>query len=210
MWKVKRVLAFFISCSMVFALAACGGAEGDGTQSGGSDTALTGEGEDWLPFGLQFGQSYDAFVETVESQGLEAPALEPADSNNGYLTDNLSLSNIAAESYLDYGVYIAATGDNTMENRWDGFAFSFNPDKELYEWYWSTTPSARSTDDVIQAMISTYNEKFGFDGAVNDGSDVRAAWETESLAANIRLGQLSDGSDMVTLIFHSFAYDLNS
>ena len=149
-------------------------------------------------------------METVESQGLEAPALEPANSNNGYVTDTLLLSNIAAESYLDYGVYIAATGDNTMENRLDGFGFSFNQDKELYEWYWLTTPSARSTDDVIQAMIFTYNEKFGVDGAVNDGADVRAAWETESLAASIRLDQNSDGSDRVALIFHSFAYDLNS
>lgn len=210
MKKPKRILAFLVSCSMMFALGACSGPKEDGTQPGNSQPTLAENAENWLPFGLQFGQSYDEFAEAVTSSSLEVPALEPAESNNGYVTEGLYLSNVAAESFLDYGVYCAATGDKTMEDQWDSFYFSFNQDQELYEWYWMTTTSARDTDDVIEAMIATYNEKFGFDGTVNDSSDVCAIWESERLAANIQTNTSQNGTDIVTLVIHSFEYDLNS
>ena len=114
MLKTRKIMAVLVSCILVVTLTACS----------------RDEKESWLPFGLQFGQSYDIFVETIESHDLEAPALNPANSNNGYLTDHIYLQSDEAEAYLSYEVYPAADADVCS------FSFSFNQDKELYEWYW--------------------------------------------------------------------------
>lgn len=190
MSKTRKILVVLVSCIIAVTLTACSRDEN--------------KRQSWLPFGLQFGQSYDSFVETIESYDLEAPALKPADSNNGYLTDHLYLQSDKAELYLSYEVYPTDDADTCS------FCFSFNQDKELYEWYWMSTAELRNSDDVIKNMISTYNKKFGFDGTVNNGSNVYAEWDTESLAAQIILSESSDGSDEVDLIFHNFTYDLNS
>ena len=206
---MKKVLAIFASCCILFALAACNGAsENETLPAADSETTIAEESEVWLPFGLQFGQSYDAFAETIEAQGLEAPALRPANSNSGYLTEHIHLLSSEAETYLGYEVFPAADAHDIIDDTC-GFGFSFNQNEELYEWYWTNDALFRDADDVVQSMISTYNEKFGFDGTVNDGTGICAEWMTESLAAQIVLDQDENGNALVTLIFHSFEYDLN-
>lgn len=193
--KLHRYITFVLSFILILTFTAC--------RQEDQKTAET----PLLPFNLQFGQSYDEFSETIKANYFET-TISPAKANNGYVTDHIYLTSIAAESYLDYEVFHTSS-NNTLEDADKGsFYFSFNQDKELYEWYWFNEAVTRDAEEVVNSMIETYNKYFGFDGKTDDPS-LPAVWETEKLAADIQKTE-SNGKDIIVFTVHSFEYDLDS
>lgn len=193
--KLNRFITFILSFVLILTFTACGQKD-----QKTEETVL-------LPFGLQFGQSYDEFSETIKANYFET-TLSPAEANNGYVTDHIYLTSIAAESFLDYEVFHTSSNNTLEDADMDSFYFSFNQDKELYEWYWLNEAVTRDAEEIVNSMIETYNKYFGFDGKTDDPS-LPAVWETEKLAANI-LKTESNGKDIIGFIVHSFEYDLDS
>ena len=193
--KLNRFITFILSFVLILTFTACGQKD-----QKTEETVL-------LPFGLQFGQSYDEFSETIKANDFET-TISPAQSNNGYVTDAIYLTSIEAESYLDYEVFHTSSNNSVFDADPGAFYFSFNQDKKLYEWGWFNDAVSRDAEEIVNAMIETYNKYFGFDGKTDDPTSP-AVWETEKLAAQI-LQTESNGRDLVIFTVHSFEYDLDS
>ena len=80
-----------------------------------------GKKENWMPYELQFGMTYEEAKELFK----DMPELEKASSNDGYLTKNYSLGEEEINGYFDF----------LKPASFPTYAFSFNENKELYEFY---------------------------------------------------------------------------
>lgn len=162
-----------------------------------------------LPFGLKFGDSFDIFINKLKAAGLtdnELPQLENAQNNDGYVAKPaLTFISSHADGYLGYTVI----GSDPLSIPFSSmFAFSFNQNKELYEWYWFCgdldSDMESSVEYVLNCMLNTYNGVFGFEGSYSETNDeIDCIWETDTIAAELSLrGNLA-------LVFHSIEHDLN-
>ena len=211
---MQSVAVLLIVLMMSWSLAACG------------DTA-DAKKEDWLPYGLQFGQTYDEFVQVFEENHLEAPGLKPADANDGYLTDWVDFGDSSESpfdwSFLHSDALVQVTGDpyidyimaNTLSNSM--VSFSFNQDKKLYEMYCSFIDDDKKlVEKITPEIIAYYNEKAGFDGrqnadSITDSIIVIANWETDEWVASILYdASILDDYGILTIMLHSVTYDLTT
>lgn len=188
---------------MVLALTACGKSE----KTGNSKL------DNCLPFGLKFGDSYDDFSKKVKSAAPDetVPQLINANNNNGYVVDSqIYVRSTIIPSYLGYTV---GSDSYTLPSFIIGsFAFSFNQNKKLYEWYWFNGDLSRDSEadveEALNCMLETYNDMFGFDGstAANEDEGVYAVWNTNEGRATLQIF----GEKTLVLVLHSSEYDLNS
>ena len=122
--KMKKVLIVLLGALMMLTVTACGSDAG------------------WLPYDLEFGQSYEDFCATLVENGFREPALKAASSNNGYLTDIIyENGNVLEWDFLHAETLTSFANCEDAYERIDytfanpGIAFSFNQKKELYEMY---------------------------------------------------------------------------
>ena len=180
-------------------------------QSSVSDTGHTSSKLDnVLPFGLKFGDSYEEFADKLKKAGLsdaEIPQLEEAQNNNGYVAlPQFYFLGVKADDYLGYTVVGSDISKSPATMR---FAFSFNQNKELYEWYWFggdlELNEEAQVEYALNCQLEAYNDVFGFDGSYSEENDeIVCRWETNTITA-----ELSLSNNTLSLIFHSIEHDLN-
>lgn len=170
-----------------------------------------------LPFDLKFGMSYDDFCDTLEAEGLTAPALEAEEDEDGYFSDGvkLPLDDPAVWDFIesdflnrhasgeefdpidDMDFYITRSSYSSCR---PALYASFNPDKELYEIYvaWNTVRDDFSAA-IIDDIAETYNAFFDADGMVDDYT-----YEWESDQYGVFIGQ---EEFFLYLIIHDKTHD---
>ena len=195
--RMKKVLAALLGVLMVFTVTACGSDAG------------------WLPYGLEFGQSYEDFCAVLVENGIREPALKPASSNNGYLTDIIyENGNVLEWDFLHAETLTSFANCEDAYERLDyafanpGIAFSFNQKKELYEMYclFEDLGSNDFLETIGAEIVAHFNEQFGYDGRVSTNNDgLNALWKNE----NVVVETVKTESNF-TVIFHSYDYDLDS
>ncbi len=158
-----------------------------------------------MPFGLEFGENEGTFKAAVEAAGYEAPALKPADANNGYfvtLDTDKSVEEVAPLLGLD-----EITEDFMLKCGVVDFSFSFNQDKELYEFYCMmyTFPDNENFDAMVDNIIAQYDAKLG---VANTGSADGGIANWEKDGVTLQLGMVSDS--VLALVFHDTNHDLDS
>lgn len=205
----RQIISIIVCIVMLFCFSACQ------AQTSDEDTQC------WMPFGLQFGMTYDEFSKQLSSHGINVPALKPADSNAGFLTDGIDLdvNDSTVWEFLDSptmkklaeeeielmdesGLWMA---DSDYGSSRPTVYFSFNQDQELYEFYcfWSCYLGSFPSS-VIPEIITNYNTKLG---AAQSTSDSSGMWNTEE--HRVSLDFISLDSRM-TLVHHCYTYDLDS
>lgn len=218
--KTKRILALTVCLVTTLAITACGKSEGSESESqvsSGSNQLNVSNAEaenskldNCLPFGLKFGDPYEKFANKLKEAGLsdaEIPQLEKAQNNNRYVgLPQLYFISVNADDYLGY----TTVGSDVLKlPATMRFAFSFNQDKELYEWYWFggnlELNDEAQVEYVLNCQIDTYNDAFGFEGSYSETNDeIVCIWETDTIGA-----ELSLRNNILVLVFHSIEHDLN-
>lgn len=222
--RTKHILAFTACLITALAITARGNSEDPGSETDYVSTQLNVSNEEaenseldnLLPFGLKFGDSFDVFTNKLKAAGLtdsDLPDLEKAQSNDGYLAKPAFIFiSIDADDYLGYTVF----GSDTLASALpisSMFGFSFNQNKELYEWDWFCGDLDYDIESNIEyalnCMIDTYNDLFGFDGTYNDenrddNNECFGYWETDTLRATLGIS-----NRMLAISFHNIEHDLN-
>ena len=218
--NIKKLLVGAMATIFTLTLTACGKSENpssqvssDIDQQGGASSDVVAENSklaNCLPFALEFGDSYEEFANKLKKAGLsdtEIPQLEKAQNNDGYVA--LPQFYFSAGNTDDYLGYTAVGSDALNLPLLMRFAFSFNQNKELYEWYWfggdiELDGEAR-VEYVLNCMLDTYNDLFGFEGSYTETDDkIVCTWETDTIIA-----ELSLSNNILVIVFHSNKYDLN-
>lgn len=183
----------------------------------------------WLPYGLEFGMSYDAFVKLLKEQGMTAPAIAPADANDGYFSDGLKMTLTDGDAWEFLGspsLKTMAQEEVEYDTDSENFAlfmadgkydlcnpmlyFSFNQDKELYECYVSFEEF--SSNDiaslVIPEIIEYYNDRFFTNGKK---SELYGVWNSDEMAASVEFIEGEDvfEANMTMVTLHCIDYDLD-
>ena len=210
---MKKLLSIALILCLMIGLVGCSKPE----EKEKEDEVVEEENGFALPYELSFGMSYDDFCDTLEAEGLTAPALEAEEDEDGYFSDGVKLP-LDDPSVWDF------IGSDFLKRHASGEEFdpiddmdfyitrvpysscrpalyaSFNPDKELYEIYvaWDTVRddfSAAIIDDVAE----TYNAFFDADGMVDDYT-----YEWESDQYGVFIGQ---EEFFLYLIIHDKTHD---
>lgn len=173
----------------------------------------------WIPYDLQFGMTYDEFAKQLSACGIDAPALKAADANASYVLEYAIFPVLQDSSIWDFlnsatMKKLAEEELEISEELWKAdiaytvskpaFYFSFNQNKQLYEFYciWGCM-----TDDlpssVIPEIINTYNTKLGVDGKT---STYFGEWSTNAHKVSI---EYSASDEMMLLAHHCIEYNLD-
>ena len=166
-------------------------------------TCLAGCGkkENWMPYELEFGMTYDEAKEAF----ADMPALEAADANDGYVTE--SPYSLEGEEINAYFKFLKVSSFPT-------YSFSFNEDKKLYEFYCFNSYSSvqdnpeKLAEDLFNSYVEFYNEKIGTKAEENEYSDgLEAVWKTETVEVSVHLLVRDDGGFIVYSVVHNNEYD---
>ena len=159
--------------------------------------------ENLMPYGLEFGMTY----EEVKALDTNAQELEDADSNDGYVCG----LHVAEQALIDefYGVDFGENGDFAL---WfPEYAYSFNQDKELYEYYILSSISSESwAESVYNSFVSYFSGIIDSEPTTTEtDSELSSVFETDEIRVGISLTSDSDGF-MFTLVLHDYTHDLES
>lgn len=208
--KIKKYISILLVFASLFTLlTACGSkedgdaSENDGKQNQASDNAL-------LPYGLEFGMSYEQAQDTCEG----FPSISKASSNEGYASDGCYDPSID-----DYCAMFGIDSDTLYEDMTNGEAvvfdpgyyFSFNADKELYEFYSITKilDGEGTAEYVFNAYLDYFAEKLGVEADMNESeTKLAGTFETETLGVSVVM-EVDGSTFMVYFVIHSMEYDLN-
>lgn len=196
---MKRILSCLLIFVTVFCLTACG----EKAEEGPSDNVL-------LPYGLEFGMSYDQAQEICEG----FPSISKADSNEGYASEKFK------PSIDDYYAMFGINSDTLYEEMNNGFAvvfdpgyyFSFNTDKELYEFsaIMQIFNGERTAEYVFNTYLDYFSEKLGAEADMKE-TDTELAGTIETDTQKVSVVMETDESTFtVYFVVHSTEYDLNS
>lgn len=165
-------------------------------------TCLVGCGseETWMPYDLEFGMTYDEAKEVF----VDIPELKDAASNDGYLTKNYSPEDEEINAYFEF----------LKPASFPGYAFSFNEDKELYEFYCANSYSfiqdnpESSAENLYNSFVDFYNEKTDIKAKENEYSDgLKASWETEEVVISVCMVERED-SYYIYAVVHNKEFEL--
>ena len=84
--------------------------------------------------------------------------------------------------------------------------FSFNQDKELYEFYLmlEADPEGAFGQDYLKALQNVYNKKFSVSNTVS-------SWETDEMGVSVKSYDTDlESIKKITLVLHDKTHDLNS
>ena len=176
----------------------------------------------WMPFGLEFGMTYDEFSQQLSEAGVAVPALSPADANVGFVTDAVkvdvndgsvwdflgspTMKKLASEEEIDTSdvvLWFAKAEYTESEPR---MYFSFNQDQKLYEFYcfWETGLLGNLPSCVIPEIITNYNSKLGVAQSTTDSS---GAWNNNEHSVSIAY---HSEDYRMALVHHCITYNLDS
>lgn len=204
----KQIISALICIVMLFSLCAC--------QTSKEDTPCL------LPFGLEFGMTYDQFAKQLKERGIDAPAITPASSNAGFFTDDGISPDINDSTVWDFlnsptMKKLAEEEIDILDESGLGYAdsiytysspeifFSFNQDRELYEFYcvW-TSISTAFPSSVIPEIIDNYNNKLGI---VGQTAEYAGHWNSNDHRVSITY---NDEDFLMVLVHHCVTYNLDS
>lgn len=214
---MKKTICLLLALVLCVSLCACGDSK-------------TKEEDLWLPYGLEFGMSYDAFAKQLKKEGMTAPSIAPADANEGYFSDGLAMTLTDGEAWAFLGSPSLKTmaeekveydtesnngelffADGIYDHCDPTLYFSFNQDKELYECYvmLEELNSDNIASLVIPEIIEHYNNRFFTNGKK---SELYGAWESDEMAAYVEFTETEDVFEANTtmVVLHCFTYDLDS
>lgn len=206
----KKIISVILCLAMLFCFGAC-------QKQSHKETSPS-----WMPYGLQFGMTYDEFKQQLSSCGVDAPSLKPADANASYVLERAIFPVSQDSSVWDFlgSATMKKLADEELElsisdDLWEAdfaytvsmpaFYFSFNQNKQLYEFccIWGCM-----TDDlpsaVMPEIINNYNTKLGLDGKV---STYFGEWNTNAHRVSI---EYSANDEMMILVHHCIEYNLDS
>lgn len=154
----------------------------------------------WMPYELEFGMTYDAAKELFE----DLPELQEASANDGYLTENYSLGKEEINGYFDF----------LKPASFPSYAFAFNENKELYEFYCGNSyyfiqdDAEGSTEDLYNSFVDFYNEKTGITAKEKENVDgLEAIWETKEVNISVCVIEQED-CYFIYCVVHNNKYDL--
>ena len=194
--KLKKLLGFLLAMTMIVALlSACGSKESKSPKA-----------DSMLPYGLKFGMSYEKAQSTCKG----FPSISNASVNEGYFSDRFDPN--VEDYYIMFGI-----DEDTLYN--DGvlvldpaYYFSFNTDKELYEFYAVTKiyDGEANAEYLFNAYVQYYSEKTDVEPDIRE-SDTRlmARFETEEAYVSVML-EVDDTDFLVSFCVHNYEYDLNN
>lgn len=192
---MKKWLALILAVAMVLCcLTACGGKEET------EPTEPPEEKIEWMPYGLTFGMTYDE-AKAANSAMPEISAQE----NGSYFSKRQDVESEFIKGY--YGV-----PENENENlfwlmRAPTFYYSYNQDKELYEFYAMITVFDEDDAEAVYSHLkSYYTDKVKAEATVKDYSDATVAkWEKDGVSV-----ELVKEADLISVIMHDYNHDLDA
>ncbi len=159
------------------------------------------EKEVWLPYELEFGMTYN---EAKEVFG-DIPELKEATANDGYLTENYSLEDEEINKYFEF----------LKASSFPSYAFSFNENKELYEFYCGNSiyfiqdDAENSAENLYNSYVDFYAEKTGEQPEEKEYSDGLAAnWETDELGISVCMSK-EEGYYFIYSVVHNKEFELS-
>lgn len=187
---MKRIVCLFvITVIIITCFAGCGKKE----------NLMPGKKENWMPYELEFGMTYDATKELFK----DMPELKDASANDGYLTKNYSLEKEEINGYFDF----------LKPAFFPSYAFSFNENKELYEFYCGNSyyyiqdNAEATTEELYNSFVDFYNEKTGITAKEKENADgLEAIWETEEVNIAVCVTKEEDHYIIYNVV-HNNKYD---
>lgn len=158
-----------------------------------------GKKENWMPYELEFGMTY----ETAKEFFNDIPELQEASANDGYLTKNYSLEKEEVNGYFDF----------LKPASFPSYAFSFNENKELYEFYCGNSfnfmqdDAEGSAEELYNSFVDFYNEKTGITAKEKENDDgLEAVWETEKVNISVCVTKTEEYY-FIYCVVHNNKYD---
>lgn len=154
------------------------------------------EADTLLPFGLQFGDTYDACAEKHEM-----PELKPASNNDGYFC--------SGDYSLRREFFNGFSWEDDIIAIMPMLAYSFNEDHLLYEYYYITKFSSENeAERAFNSLKDWLADQLGAAPNVTENGKLVADFSTSELGSSITLEQLDDGAFRLYVVLHSIPYDL--
>lgn len=205
---MKKVIALILALCLCLSLAACGEGKGDDPSTKPTESEQTSSVK--LPHGLSFGMSY---ADAKAAYAL-LPEITPAQANDGYFGSGSSLD----FSSIDTVFGLSAETCDLLHSPYQGF--SFNEDKELYEYYLLLTPqpayitnSGKSEEAVAEIAVNelyvTLNNACGkADSESETDSAITMKWDSDSTTVELSLTEDENGKFQISLILHDKTHEL--
>ncbi len=157
-------------------------------------TTGCGQKENLLPFGLEFGDSYEECVKK-----FDVGPLKDSNANDGYLSNCIPIS----EEKEIIKVLGTSEGVSDVE-----IAVAFNADKQLYEYYCFFVPEIEKVSEINDIIKQKYSKIAGEPEADPNGI---ALWKNEKYVIDYsstdRYATVLGKEVPFVIIIHSFEYD---
>lgn len=160
-----------------------------------------------LPYGLKFGMSYDEAKETYS----EFPEIDKAKSNDGYASEGAYPLLNEYESFFELDLDKLYEDENARV-KFPAYYFSFNEQKELYEFYvfMHIENSESSAEVLFNEYMDYYEEKLNKDFKTEESTGaIRAQCETDTLKIEIVLEEEDNDTILVYTGVHNIEYELS-
>lgn len=189
---MKKLLALVLALASITALmCACNKKEENSTETTEAEEKIV-----WMPFDLEFGMSYDEAKEV----NADMPDLKDADANDGYFCGTQKGDSTVCD-------LVGLTETPILAPQ---LSYSFNENKELYEYYFIVTYyDEGDAENAFNDCIDYYTELLGADPTetVEDDDMLGARWDND-IQVDIML-QVNDYDGFyLFVILHDTAHEL--
>lgn len=191
---------------------------------GSDDNDASGKKEEieWMPNGLKFGMTYDK----AKAVHPEMPELEEATANDGYFCGSeypdgdTVLKYFGFDTYCEYFNDDASAASHRLKDHFVGdprYCYSFNQDKELYEFYVIyRCCNQASAEHMLNGFLTYYlaltDTDYNDIEEIENDSELVCRWEKDGVRISINLFEDEDydGAFDFVAVLHNTEYDLNS
>lgn len=207
---MKKWLSLLLALCVCLTLGACSkDNDADDDTATATTTAPTEEEAAFaLPHGLAFGMTYD---EAKAAYAL-LPEIAPADANDGYFGTGYALDFAS----IDTAFGLTEETCDLLHSPYTGF--SFNENKELYEYYLILSPQSyyvtnvseeSAAEQALDEIYTALDEKL--DGEVTESetdTGITVKWDSDSLVTELYLTWDEDDNFQIMLVMHCKTYEL--
>lgn len=206
----KHISILLIFVTLLTLLAACGGKDNRDDASTSETKGEEAVTNTLLPYGLKFGMSYNQAQAACEG----FPSISKASNNDGYFSEGFD------PDMDDYYALFGVNSDELYEDMETGDAivfdpsyyFSFNADKELYEFYSISKiiDSERTAEYLFNVYLVHFEELLNIEPNIKESdTQLSVNFETDNLNVSVVL-EMDGTTCMVYIVIHSKEYDLNT
>lgn len=181
---------------------------------GSDDNAASGKKEEieWMPNGLKFGMTYDE----AKSIHPEIPELDEAKANDGYFCRFEYPDNETAMKYFGFDTYCKYFDSDALHRTeyhlgvGPNYAYSFNQDKELYEFYvMYNTVYETTAEHMVNGFLTYYKALTDTDDNDIEKIENESGLEYQLEKDEVRIA-IQFYEDMVIVVLHNTEYNLDS